>query len=49
MKTQSQQDARPEVPAAPLISVSNSGANETTRLRPSFFKQLLSRLSSGKE
>ena len=49
MKTQSQQDARAEVSAAPLISVANSGANETTGLRPGFFKQLLSRLSSGKE
>jgi hypothetical protein len=49
MKTQSQEDARPEVSAAPLISVANSGPNETTRLRPGFFKQLLSRLSSGKE
>jgi 3-hydroxyisobutyrate dehydrogenase-like beta-hydroxyacid dehydrogenase len=50
MKTQSQQDAHPEVSAAPLISVAGSGAsNETTRLRPGFFKQLLSRLSSGKE
>src|ERR1044072_8182033 len=46
---QSQQDARPEVSAAPLISVANGGANETTRLRPGFFRQLLSRLSSGKE
>jgi hypothetical protein len=50
MKTQSQQDARPEVSAAPLIGVASSGSsNETTRLRPGFFKQLLSRLSSGKE
>jgi 3-hydroxyisobutyrate dehydrogenase-like beta-hydroxyacid dehydrogenase len=50
MKTQSQQDAHPEVSAAPLISVAGSGSsNETTRLRPGFFKQLLSRLSSGKE
>jgi 3-hydroxyisobutyrate dehydrogenase-like beta-hydroxyacid dehydrogenase len=50
MKTQSQQDAGPEVSPAPLISVASSGAsNETTRLRPGFFKQLLSRLSSGKE
>jgi hypothetical protein len=50
MKTQSQQDAGPEVSPAPLISVASSGAgDETTRLRPGFFKQLLSRLSSGKE
>jgi 3-hydroxyisobutyrate dehydrogenase-like beta-hydroxyacid dehydrogenase len=50
MKTQSQQDAGPEVSPAPLISVASSRAsNEITRLRPGFFKQLLSRLSSGKE
>jgi 3-hydroxyisobutyrate dehydrogenase-like beta-hydroxyacid dehydrogenase len=50
MKTQSQQDAGPEASPAPLISVASGGAsNETTRLRPGFFKQLLSRLSSGKE
>jgi hypothetical protein len=49
MKTQSQQAARAEVSAAPLSDVANSGANETTRLRAGFFKQLLSRLSSGKE
>jgi hypothetical protein len=49
IKTLSQQDALPKVSAAPLISMANSGANETTRLRPGFFKQLLSRLSSGKE
>jgi 3-hydroxyisobutyrate dehydrogenase-like beta-hydroxyacid dehydrogenase len=48
-ETQSQQDAGAEVSPAPLISVTSSGANETTRLRPGFFKQLLSRLSSGKE
>ena len=48
--TQSQQAAGPEVSPAPLISVASSGSsNETTRLRPGFFKQLLSRLSSGKE
>jgi hypothetical protein len=28
---------------------SSGSSNETTRLRPGFFKQLLSRLSSGKE
>ncbi len=50
MKTESQQDADPEVSSAPVISVASSGpSNETTRLRPGFFKQLLSRLSSGKE
>jgi 3-hydroxyisobutyrate dehydrogenase-like beta-hydroxyacid dehydrogenase len=50
MQTQSQQDAGPEVSPAPLISVAGSRAsNETTRMRPGFFKQLLSRLSSGKE
>jgi 3-hydroxyisobutyrate dehydrogenase-like beta-hydroxyacid dehydrogenase len=49
-KTQSRQVSGPEVSPAPLISVASSGAsNETTRLRPGFFKQLLSRLSSGKE
>ena len=49
-KTQRRQDAGPEVSPAPLISVASSGAsNATTRLRPGFFKQLLSRLSSGKE
>ena len=49
-KTQSRQNAGPEVAPAPLIGVASSGAsNETTRLRPGFFKQLLSRLSSGKE
>jgi 3-hydroxyisobutyrate dehydrogenase-like beta-hydroxyacid dehydrogenase len=50
VKTQSQQDVSPEVSPAPLISVASSGSsNATTRLRPGFFKQLLSRLSSGKE
>jgi len=50
MKTESQQDADLEVSSAPVISVASSGpSNETTRLRPGFFKQLLSRLSSGKE
>jgi len=49
-ETQSLQEARPEVSATPLIGVTNSSASdETTRLRPGFFKQLLSRLSSGKE
>jgi len=49
-KTQSRQDAGPERSPPPLISVASSGASdETTRLRPGFFKQLLSRLSSGKE
>jgi len=49
-KTQSRQDTGPEVSSAPLISVASSRvSNETTRLRPGFFKQLLSRLSSGKE
>jgi hypothetical protein len=49
-KIQSRQDAGPEVSPAPLISVASSGAsNATTRLRPGFFRQLLSRLSSGKE
>jgi 3-hydroxyisobutyrate dehydrogenase-like beta-hydroxyacid dehydrogenase len=49
-KTQSRQESVSQVSPAPLISVASSGAsNETTRLRPGFFKQLLSRLSSGKE
>jgi hypothetical protein len=42
------EDERQQV--APTVQLESSGAaNETTRLRPSFFKQLLSRLSSGKE
>jgi len=48
--TRSRQDKGPKVTPAPLIGVASSGAaNETTRLRPGFFKQFLSRLSSGKE
>ncbi|HEY7000935.1 MAG TPA: NAD(P)-dependent oxidoreductase [Candidatus Udaeobacter sp.] len=44
------QDATPEVSAAPLVRLASSeAANQTSRLRPGFFKQLLSRLSSGKE
>jgi 3-hydroxyisobutyrate dehydrogenase-like beta-hydroxyacid dehydrogenase len=47
---QPQQDATPEVsPVASVRLASGGAANETTRLRPGFFKQLLSRLSSGKE
>jgi hypothetical protein len=50
VETQSQQNAGPEVSPAPLIGVPSGGAaNETTRLRRGFLKQLLSRLSSGKE
>jgi 3-hydroxyisobutyrate dehydrogenase-like beta-hydroxyacid dehydrogenase len=49
-ENQRQQDATPEVSPAPLVGLASSGAaNETTRLRPGFFRQLLSRLSSGKE
>jgi hypothetical protein len=51
-ETQSQQDATPEVSPAPLIAsgaASNAARNETTPLRRSFLKQLLSRLSSGEE
>ncbi|MBO0696601.1 MAG: NAD(P)-dependent oxidoreductase [Verrucomicrobia bacterium] len=49
-ESQHQQDATAEVSPAPLIGLaSREGANETTRLRPGFLKQLLSRLSSGKE
>ncbi|MGB9474598.1 MAG: NAD(P)-dependent oxidoreductase [Candidatus Udaeobacter sp.] len=49
-ETQRQQDATPEVSPAPLVRLASSrAANEATRLRPGFFKQLLSRLSSGKE
>ncbi len=47
---QRQQAATQEVSPAPSVRLASSGAaNETTRLRPGFFKQLLSRLSSGKE
>jgi 3-hydroxyisobutyrate dehydrogenase-like beta-hydroxyacid dehydrogenase len=50
VETQDQQDATPEVSPAPLVSVASRGAaNETPRLRRSFLKQLLSRLSSGKQ
>jgi hypothetical protein len=49
-ETQIQKDAAPKVSPAPLVGVASGGAaNEHTRLRPSFFKQLLSRLSSGKK
>jgi 3-hydroxyisobutyrate dehydrogenase-like beta-hydroxyacid dehydrogenase len=42
------EDERQQV--APTVQLESSGAaNETTRLRPGFFKQLLSRLSTGKE
>jgi hypothetical protein len=47
---QSYEDATPQVSPAPPVPLASSGAaNEATRLRPGFFKQLLSRLSSGKE
>jgi 3-hydroxyisobutyrate dehydrogenase-like beta-hydroxyacid dehydrogenase len=47
--TQGRQDATPEVSPAPLVRVAGGAANETTGLRRGFLKQLLSRLSSGKE
>jgi hypothetical protein len=50
VETQDQQDATPEISPAPLVSVASRGAaNEKPRLRRGFLKQLLSRLSSGKE
>src|SRR5213594_2095673 len=46
-ETQPQQDATPEVSPAPLVGVaSGQAANETTRWRRRFLKQLFSRLSS---
>jgi 3-hydroxyisobutyrate dehydrogenase-like beta-hydroxyacid dehydrogenase len=49
MENQRPQDA-PEASPAPSIRLARSGAaDQTTPLRPGFFKQLLSRLSSGKE
>jgi hypothetical protein len=49
-ETQSEQDAIPEVSPAPLVDVPSGGAaNETTRLRRGFLKQLFSRLSSGEK
>jgi hypothetical protein len=49
-ETQPQQDATPEVSPAPLVGVaSGEAANETTRLRRGFLKQLFSRLSSGEK
>jgi hypothetical protein len=48
--TQTEQHAGPEVTPGPLIGVPSGGAaKETTQLRRGFLKQLLSRLSSGKE
>jgi hypothetical protein len=49
VETQSQQDAGPVVPPAPLIGVASGAGKETTRLRRGFLKQLLSRLSSGEK
>jgi 3-hydroxyisobutyrate dehydrogenase-like beta-hydroxyacid dehydrogenase len=49
MDIQPEQDTRPEVTSAPIIGVASDKAANQTRLRPGFFKQLLSRLSSGKE
>jgi 3-hydroxyisobutyrate dehydrogenase-like beta-hydroxyacid dehydrogenase len=49
-ETQIQQDATPEVSPAPLVGVASGGAaNETTRSRRGFLKQLFSRLSSGEK
>ena len=49
METGSQQGASPELSPTPSLGVASTGAKEATRLRRSFLKQLLSRLSSGKE
>jgi 3-hydroxyisobutyrate dehydrogenase-like beta-hydroxyacid dehydrogenase len=47
---QKQKGAPPEVAPAPLVGLASGGAaNETSRLRRGFLKQLLSRLSSGRE
>jgi 3-hydroxyisobutyrate dehydrogenase-like beta-hydroxyacid dehydrogenase len=49
-ETQLQQDATSEVSPAPLVGLaSGQAANETTRLRRGFLKQLFSRLSSGEK
>jgi hypothetical protein len=48
-ETPSEQPLHSEAPAAPADVTSTPVDDETTRLRPGFFKQLLSRLSSGKE
>jgi 3-hydroxyisobutyrate dehydrogenase-like beta-hydroxyacid dehydrogenase len=49
-ETQSQQDPSPEVSSAPLIDVASGGTSrEPTRMRRRFFRQLLSRLSSGEK
>jgi len=47
--TESRQETPPEVSPVPLVTAPSAARTETTRLRPGFFKQLLSRLSSGKE
>jgi 3-hydroxyisobutyrate dehydrogenase-like beta-hydroxyacid dehydrogenase len=48
--SQGEHDVTPEISPAPSVRLATSeAADETTRLRPSFFRQLLSRLSSGKE
>jgi 3-hydroxyisobutyrate dehydrogenase-like beta-hydroxyacid dehydrogenase len=50
VESQRQENATPEASPTPPVRLTSSGAaNVTTRLRPGFFKQLLSRLSSGKE
>jgi 3-hydroxyisobutyrate dehydrogenase-like beta-hydroxyacid dehydrogenase len=47
--TQLAQDTSPKGTPTPIIGVAGDEAANQTRLRPGFFKQLLSRLSSGKE
>jgi len=49
-ETQPEQQVHAQASSASAIDVTSTGMNEETRrLRPGFFKQLLSRLSSGKE
>lgn len=49
VETGNQQSTSPELSPTPSLGVASTGAKETTQLRRSFLKQLLSRLSSGKE
>lgn len=49
VETGNQQGTSPELSPTPSLGVASTGAKETTQLRRSFLKQLLSRLSSGKE
>jgi len=49
-ETPTEQQVHADAPPAPAIDVTSTRiGDERTRLRPGFFKQLLSRLSSGKE